>query len=93
MGHNPCGGGEVHEEFGMFDDLLHTAADYEFWCRIAQNTPLNISQNFWVYIFTILKEWLIQTNKKFRANKLCQKVNIKTNSLPHKGLCEKVTLL
>ncbi len=36
IGPQPMWRREVHEEFGLFDESLETAADYEFWCRIAQ---------------------------------------------------------
>ena len=30
----------VHEEIGFFDEVLESATDYEFWCRIATRYPM-----------------------------------------------------
>lgn len=40
MGPQPLWRRSVHDEVGLFDESLLSAADYDFWCRIALRHPL-----------------------------------------------------
>lgn len=39
IGPQPLWRRSIHDEVGLFDGTLHSAADYDFWCRIALRHP------------------------------------------------------
>jgi len=54
MGPQPMWRRRLHESYGYFDEKLHSAADWDFWLRLAEKeTFLHIDEYLGLYLFSM----------------------------------------